>query len=863
MRLAVTCAILATAAVAVVVVSSHGDRALRVSLDSGSAWLVSSAVGQAALVDGSSGQLITQVRVADPGSDLSAASTSAQTLVADTSTGTVVRVDSASYEVSKPVRFARPGQRLRVFAGPRRAYVFAEQTGLVTSADSRTLSAGQPQSVVSRIGPGGGVVDATGRLWLVDADSGRIVSLDSAGTGPAVPRTGAVATPAARLLEVGGRAVVIDGDAVRPLHDDGTFGAPTCLAGGARDDTAVLTGSAAASRVYAASGQRGVLLVSDLDSNRCDTAIDLDAAGHTLGEPTEAAGRVFIPDFTTGEVHIADLAHPDTVTHADVLDPDTPFDLVPSGPFVFYNDPASARAGVLSLTGQTIPIQKYNPDRPGDSLFSGGSGGGAEDTQGSGSSGGSGGSGGSGSSGNSSKPTTPPTGTASPRPPTPTVSGTPDRDRSAVQIQTSTNPATAGRPVVLRAIASNGARLVSVRWSFGDDAGTAAGAEVSHTWARPGSYPVTIRAGLASGEQVQVSSTINVVDQAPPTKPDPSRTPPPGTSTGTPPQPDPDPTRTQPQPDQPANPATPTLDVARTSTTSLDVRVRPGTGAGAAVTHYALDASPATGTTVNALGGGAFRVDVTGCDAFTLVGTVSAANGATARSQPHQVAARTDGDCGPPQASLAVTPTSGEAPLTVTAEDTIRYLVDPHLSYRITFGDGSPATAGSPATHTYTAPGTYTVTLTAIRDGSGVTATDTATVTVGAQFKATAGSASVSPGSGTYACPLTLTFTGTVTANGAGTATWAWRNHGPGAQSLTFSGAGTQTVSFTMTVDGAPGETTTNTDEIEIYENGQITFVSPAYRASATITCASPTPPPTTTPSSSGGLGGLGRPGSG
>ncbi|EFC82190.1 PKD domain-containing protein [Parafrankia sp. EUN1f] len=853
MRLAVTCAILVAAAVAVVVVSSRDDPALRVSLDSGSAWLVSSAVGQAALVDGSSGQLITQVRVADPGSDLSAASTSAQTLVADTATGTVVRVDSASYEVSRPVRFARPGQRLRVFPGPRRAYVFAEQAGLVTSVDSRTLSAGQPQSVVSRIGPGGGVVDATGRLWLVDADSGRIVSLDSTGTGPAVPRTGAVASPAARLLEVGGRAVVVDGDAVRPLHDDGTFGAPTCLAGGARDDTAVLTGSAAASRVYAASGQRGVLLVSDLDRNRCDTAIDLDAAGHTLGEPAEAAGRVFIPDFTTGEVHIADLAHPGTVTHADILDPDTPFDLVPSGPFVFYNDPASARAGVLSLTGQTIPIQKYNPDRPGDDLFSGGSGGGAEDTQGSG---------GSGGSGDSSKPTTPPTGTASPRPPTPTGTGsrTPDRDRPAVQIQMSMNPAAAGRPVVLRALASGGSKLASVRWSFGDDTGTAAGVEVSHTWARPGSYPVTIRAALASGEQAQVASTINVTDQEPPTRPDPSRTPPPSTHTQPPPGPNPNPnpgpTRTQTQTDQPVNPATPTLTVAQTSPTSLNVTVRPGTGAGAAVTRFALDASPAAGTTVNARGGGAFQVDVTGCDAFTLVGTVSAATGATARSQPHQVAARTDGDCSLPTLSLSVTPTSGQAPLTVTAEDEIRYVMDPHQSYRISFGDGSAEIAGSGATHTYTAPGTYTVTLTAIKDGTGVTATDTATVTVGAPFKATAGRASVSPGSGTYACPLTLTFTGTVTANGAGTATWAWRNHGPGAQSLTFGGAGTQTVSFTTTVDGAPGETVTSTDEIEIYENGQITFVSPAYRASATITCASPATPSTTSGAIGGGSSG-------
>ena len=85
-----------------------------------------------------------------------------------------------------------------------------------------------------------------------------------------------------------------------------------------------------------------------------------------------------------------------------------------------------------------------------------------------------------------------------------------------------------------------------------------------------------------------------------------------------------------------------------------------------------------------------------------------------------------------PTAALSVNPTSGVAPLAVTANASASN--DPQgqtLSYAFDFGDGTrlPAQAGATATHTYTTAGTYTVTVT-VTNTSTLSATATAPVTV-------------------------------------------------------------------------------------------------------------------------------------
>ena len=86
----------------------------------------------------------------------------------------------------------------------------------------------------------------------------------------------------------------------------------------------------------------------------------------------------------------------------------------------------------------------------------------------------------------------------------------------------------------------------------------------------------------------------------------------------------------------------------------------------------------------------------------------------------------------PPVAFLAVTPTSGTAPLTVVADASGSFDSDGTIvSYRFDFGDGTvvgPQTQAT-ATHSYSQPGNFVVTL-MVTDNEGLTDETTATVTV-------------------------------------------------------------------------------------------------------------------------------------
>jgi hypothetical protein len=509
-----------------ILVGRSGDVSARsVALDDGSAWLVSS-IGQAALVDGVSAQVVTQVEVPPAGTGKVAATQfGADAYVSNTTDGTVRRLDGATFEVSGGAPFGRPGQPLAVYAGPRAVFAVSEQSGTVTMADPRTLRPlpGQGQkSLAARIPASGAAVDGAGRLWMIDSDTRRTVRLDTAGRHD-IP---GVIDPARAIMVLAGEqvAVVDPGQGTVRLVGDGGLSPPlACVDTPADDDTVRAAGSVSAGRVHVASGRRGVLLVADLSNTSCHSIlINLEAAGHELGVPQGVAGRVFVPDFTAGRVLVVDVAAQRLVTSVAVLPERTEFELVGQGSFVFYNDPASERAGVVHLDGSVTQIRKYNPDNHGEGVDHGsGSGDGAGTTS-------------------PPSPPGPPSTTPSPTPPrtasistmTPPPTQPTDQPQSStgeVRIALSADRVAVGQPVAMRVIATGDAVVAATWWTF-SDGGNATGVRVQRSWSRPGVYTVRAQVFLADNRQAIPTAQVTVVAKSnppvTPTSPPPPPTPP-------------------------------------------------------------------------------------------------------------------------------------------------------------------------------------------------------------------------------------------------------------------------------------------------------------------------------------------------
>ena len=196
---------------------------------------------------------------------------------------------------------------------------------------------------------------------------------------------------------------------------------------------------------------------------------------------------------------------------------------------------------------------------------------------------------------------------------------------------------------------------------------------------------------------------------------------------------------------------------------------------------------------------------------FTVTATVTDNLGATA-SQTAVVSVTAANK--PPIATLSVTPTSGYAPVTVTASTAASSDPDGTIAGSvINWGDGTSA-AGPSASHVYSTAGTYSITAT-VTDNLGATASQTAVVTVTAANKPPVAALSVTPLSG-YA-PITVTAGTAASSDPDGTIAGSVINWGDGTSSAgpsashVYSTAGTYTITATVTDNlGATSSTTSS-----------------------------------------------------
>ena len=142
----------------------------------------------------------------------------------------------------------------------------------------------------------------------------------------------------------------------------------------------------------------------------------------------------------------------------------------------------------------------------------------------------------------------------------------------------------------------------------------------------------------------------------------------------------------------------------------------------------------------------------------------------------------------PPLAAFSVSPTSGNAPLSVAFTDTS---TNSPTTWKWTFGDGTSSTAKNP-THAYNNAGTYTVALTVTNSAGTNTATKSSYISVKAPIPVAAFSASPTSGN----TPLSVVFsdksTGSLTS-------WKW-TFGDGTSSTTRNPTHTYTTAGSYTV---------------------------------------------------------------
>jgi hypothetical protein len=459
-------------------------------LQAGSAWLASAAVGQLTLLDGSSAEVAAQVQVASPGDRIDAVQQAATAYAVNRSAGSIRRVDGATFEVSAPAS-PLPDSRggLQAFAARDALYALDTQRGLLTSADARTLAGrGSPVSLAAQVTPEATALDDAGRLWILDNATGDLLWIEEDGRRHV--RRGAAQSGGGLLVTAGGAPVVVDTRGRTATEVDPGSGNPRRRVSLdlRPDDRLQVSGSPDATRLYLVAA-RGLLIVCNLIEANCANAVPLGKGGD-FGAAVETGGRVFVPEYTTGQVWIVDLRLSRVVAQPQVLSPATRFQLLTRDGVVFFNDPDSEQAGVLKLDGGVRPVAKYDPKNPDKGLNgkakAGGEVGPSDATKAS-----------------PDNPVAPPPPGA---PPPPAGAG---GTAAAVQIVLDKPRAVVGENITLKAIATGGRGPVRATWGFGDGQ-SATGLSTTHHWVAAGTYQVSVGVRFASGETAAASLSVEI-----------------------------------------------------------------------------------------------------------------------------------------------------------------------------------------------------------------------------------------------------------------------------------------------------------------------------------------------------------------
>jgi hypothetical protein len=349
-----------TSIAAAVLVAGPGYEPARVRMHSGAVWLASNLTGDVSLVDGATGEVRAHARVAEPGTALTVAQLGGAAFVGNSRTGELSRVDSATERVTPAGADLPANGALVVKPAPDVVHGVDVHSGTVVAVDPDTMrSSGERTRLAERLEPDSVVVDDLGRLWAIDAETGDLVWLAGGErrSRPAGARAG-------RLTIAEGRPVLVDPqrDTAELLHPGTGVVAATVRPGLSAADVVAVSGSADRSRVLIANAGRGELVTCAFDTRSCADPVKIGAPGAELGSPVEVDDHAVVPDHSTGQATIVDLATGRVVAQRRLFDRPTRFELVVRDGIVFFNDPDSDKAGILDLSGEIRTITKYTEE---------------------------------------------------------------------------------------------------------------------------------------------------------------------------------------------------------------------------------------------------------------------------------------------------------------------------------------------------------------------------------------------------------------------------------------------------------------------------------------------------------------------
>ncbi|HUP73384.1 MAG TPA: PKD domain-containing protein [Acidimicrobiales bacterium] len=324
-----------------------GDsRSDQLELRDPTAWVASSFAGEILQVNAVTGEVLARLPLSGIGDDVEVAQSGSNAFALNRSTGEVAFVDGRLQAVGtrSPVPGVDTDASLRSVGDLARLIT----TRAVYPLDTMSGAAGEPVVLASPLGSA--VLDPSGALIGVAGSGLRVV------TDTVVDVPGSVSLVSVAGARDRSYGVSADPRQLREVTPRGSLGSKRCLTG---DITGPLvsTQDPASTRVVVVATGTGVIAISDIVANTCQSATLEDLRG-PVGTPVTYGDNAFVPMFRTGEVAVFRLVDAALVRRVPVAQAGNSFELFEKAGVLWVNDAASEQALVINDGGVVRRIDK-------------------------------------------------------------------------------------------------------------------------------------------------------------------------------------------------------------------------------------------------------------------------------------------------------------------------------------------------------------------------------------------------------------------------------------------------------------------------------------------------------------------------